>query len=153
MRAFAESRYVVSSIRRLLMLGLAVAAAMPVAPLNAAPRIHKCETGGKVTYQSDPCPSAQAQRRPTVQELNAKRRERDPSALAGPERSSGQSPAASGPRAERAQNRVQYRCDGRVYCSQMTSCAEAKYFLKHCPGVKMDGDGDGIPCESQWCGG
>ena len=44
-----------------------------------------------------------------------------------------------------------FRCDGRQYCSQMTSCAEATYFLEHCPGVKMDGDHDGIPCESQWC--
>lgn len=43
------------------------------------------------------------------------------------------------------------RCDGRQYCSQMSSCAEAKFFLKHCPGVQMDGDGDGIPCEQQWC--
>ena len=45
----------------------------------------------------------------------------------------------------------QFRCDGRSYCSQMTSCAEAKYFLMHCPNVKMDGDHDGIPCERQWC--
>ena len=44
-----------------------------------------------------------------------------------------------------------FRCDGRTYCSQMTSCAEAKYFLNNCPGTKMDGDHDGIPCESQWC--
>lgn len=44
-----------------------------------------------------------------------------------------------------------FRCDGRQYCSQMTSCAEAKYFLEHCSGVRMDGDHDGIPCESQWC--
>lgn len=47
---------------------------------------------------------------------------------------------------------VSFTCDGRIYCSQMTSCAEATYFLRHCPGVKMDGDGDGIPCERQWCG-
>ncbi|WP_396957617.1 excalibur calcium-binding domain-containing protein [Nitrosomonas sp.] len=33
----------------------------------------------------------------------------------------------------------------------MTSCVEATYFLKNCPSTKMDGDGDGIPCESQWC--
>jgi len=45
------------------------------------------------------------------------------------------------------------RCDGRVYCSQMTSCAEAKFFLKNCPGVQMDGDNDGTPCEQQWCTG
>ena len=45
----------------------------------------------------------------------------------------------------------QYKCDGRTHCSHMTSCAEAKYFLQNCPGVKMDGDHDGIPCEKQWC--
>jgi Excalibur calcium-binding domain len=45
-----------------------------------------------------------------------------------------------------------YQCDGRVYCSQMTSCEEAEFFLANCPGVKMDGGGDGVPCEKQWCG-
>jgi predicted negative regulator of RcsB-dependent stress response len=44
-----------------------------------------------------------------------------------------------------------FACDGRTHCSQMTSCAEATYFLKNCPGVKMDGDNDGVPCEQQWC--
>jgi len=44
-----------------------------------------------------------------------------------------------------------FRCDGRKYCSQMTSCKEAKYFLQNCPGVKMDGNHDGVPCEQQWC--
>ncbi|WP_095054962.1 excalibur calcium-binding domain-containing protein [Pseudomonas sp. Irchel s3b2] len=44
-----------------------------------------------------------------------------------------------------------FKCDGRKYCSQMTSCAEAKNFLQNCPGMKMDGDNDAIPCESQWC--
>lgn len=44
-----------------------------------------------------------------------------------------------------------FRCDGRIYCSQMTSCAEAKYFLDHCPGTRMDGNNDGVPCEKQWC--
>ena len=44
-----------------------------------------------------------------------------------------------------------FRCDGRRYCTQMTSCQEAKYFLANCPGVKMDGNGDGVPCEMQWC--
>ena len=47
---------------------------------------------------------------------------------------------------------VQYRCDGRTRCSQMTSCDEAKFFLRTCPGTQMDGDSDGIPCEQQWCG-
>lgn len=44
-----------------------------------------------------------------------------------------------------------FSCDGRKYCSQMTSCAEATFFLKNCPGVQMDGDHDGVPCEQQWC--
>jgi endonuclease YncB( thermonuclease family) len=43
------------------------------------------------------------------------------------------------------------RCDGRTSCSQMSSCAEATWFLKNCPGVKMDGNNDGVPCERQWC--
>ena len=46
-----------------------------------------------------------------------------------------------------------YRCDGRQHCSQMGSCAEAKFFLKNCSGVMMDGDGDGVPCEQQLCTG
>lgn len=44
-----------------------------------------------------------------------------------------------------------FRCDGRIHCSQMTSCTEAKFFLRNCPNVKMDGNGDGVPCEQQWC--
>lgn len=46
-----------------------------------------------------------------------------------------------------------FACDGRRHCSQMTSCAEATFFLRHCPDTKMDGDNDGIPCEEQWCSG
>ncbi|RZL40426.1 MAG: cold-shock protein [Rubrivivax sp.] len=44
-----------------------------------------------------------------------------------------------------------FRCDGRRHCWQMTSCAEARYFLKNCPGVEMDGNHDGTPCEQKWC--
>jgi cold shock CspA family protein len=44
-----------------------------------------------------------------------------------------------------------YSCDGRTMCPQMTSCEEATYFIRHCPNTQMDGDGDGVPCESQWC--
>nr|WP_010633158.1 excalibur calcium-binding domain-containing protein [Aeromonas dhakensis] len=44
------------------------------------------------------------------------------------------------------------QCDGRQYCSQMTSCEEATWFLRNCPNTRMDGEGDGIPCERQWCG-
>ncbi|WP_331498316.1 excalibur calcium-binding domain-containing protein [Pseudomonas sp.] len=41
-----------------------------------------------------------------------------------------------------------FRCDGRQYCSQMTSRAEAEFFTRNCPNTKMDGDRDGIPCEN-----
>jgi cold shock CspA family protein len=44
-----------------------------------------------------------------------------------------------------------FGCDGRRHCSQMTSCKEATLFLKNCPGVEMDGNHDGVPCEQQWC--
>lgn len=44
-----------------------------------------------------------------------------------------------------------YRCDGRTRCPQMRSCAEATFFLQNCPGVTMDGNNDGVPCEQQWC--
>lgn len=44
-----------------------------------------------------------------------------------------------------------FKCDGRNMCSQMTSCREATLFLQNCPGTQMDGNGDGVPCEQQWC--
>lgn len=44
-----------------------------------------------------------------------------------------------------------FACDGRTQCSQMRSCDEANYFLRHCPGVQLDGNNDGEPCEQQWC--
>ncbi|MGH8175631.1 MAG: excalibur calcium-binding domain-containing protein [Steroidobacter sp.] len=44
-----------------------------------------------------------------------------------------------------------FTCDGRTHCSQMTSCAEATYFIRHCPNTQMDGNNDGVPCERQWC--
>ncbi|QDF66628.1 excalibur calcium-binding domain-containing protein [Shewanella sp. SNU WT4] len=45
-----------------------------------------------------------------------------------------------------------FSCDGRQYCTQMNSRAEAEYFVRNCPNTKMDGDDDGIPCErdSRW---
>jgi len=46
-----------------------------------------------------------------------------------------------------------FRCDGRTRCSQMTSCAEASFFLQNCPGVRLDGNRNGVPCEKQWCSG
>lgn len=44
-----------------------------------------------------------------------------------------------------------FQCAGKKHCSEMNSCDEAMYYLKNCPGTIMDGDGDGLPCEDQWC--
>lgn len=49
-------------------------------------------------------------------------------------------------------NNAAFQCSGKIYCSEMSSCAEAKFYLSNCPGTKMDGNNDGIPCEKQWCG-
>lgn len=49
---------------------------------------------------------------------------------------------------DQAQPETDFRCDGRQYCSQMTSRAEAEFFVRNCPNTKMDGDHDGIPCEN-----
>ncbi|WP_220183725.1 excalibur calcium-binding domain-containing protein [Marinobacterium marinum] len=45
-------------------------------------------------------------------------------------------------------SQTSFRCDGRQHCSQMTSRAEAEFFIRNCPNTKMDGDRDGIPCEN-----
>jgi hypothetical protein len=59
-------------------------------------------------------------------------------------------PASSVPILPRAAE--EFSCDGRTRCSQMRSCEEATWFINHCPGTKMDGDRDGVPCEEQHCG-
>jgi hypothetical protein len=44
-----------------------------------------------------------------------------------------------------------FTCDGRTQCRQMTSCEEAKYFVKNC-GMNSVVSGEGTPsCEKQWC--
>lgn len=60
------------------------------------------------------------------------------------------SPARLAPRSV-IESAPSYQCRGRTRCSQMTSCAEATWVLENCPGTRMDGDHDGVPCESQWC--
>ena len=39
-------------------------------------------------------------------------------------------------------------CGNKRYCSQMVSCAEAKFYFTHCGNKKLDKDGDGVPCEN-----
>ncbi|WP_457933751.1 cold shock domain-containing protein [Pseudoalteromonas sp. SCSIO 43210] len=45
-------------------------------------------------------------------------------------------------------NTQNFTCDGRQYCTEMRSREEAVFFINNCPNTKMDGDGDGKPCES-----
>ena len=44
-----------------------------------------------------------------------------------------------------------FTCDGRSACKQMTSCEEAKYFVKTCPGFNSGVFGEEASCEKQWC--
>jgi len=38
-------------------------------------------------------------------------------------------------------------CGNKKYCSEMRSCAEARYYLTQCGVGSLDGNGDGLPCE------
>ena len=40
-----------------------------------------------------------------------------------------------------------FSCGGKRYCREMTSCAEAKFYLTQCSVHSLDGDKDGVPCE------
>lgn len=142
-----------------LLMGLFIALCV-VIPAQAATPVHKCLINGTVTFQRDPCPSNRPRNDPTPERLNSERKARmdsaasaagagDPSgAVVG---AGGRAPAVHAPAPDPAPVQDRFRCDGRTYCSQMKSCAEAKYFLAHCPAVKMDGDRNGVPCERQWC--
>lgn len=128
-----------------LCLVTAAATLVMSAPAADAASMNKCVINGTVTYQQAPCPSTQPRKDPTLEELNAAekaRRAPAASAAAATRREAAPAPAAASSR---------FSCDGRTRCTQMRSCEEAKYFLDHCPGVQMDGDGDGVPCEQQWC--
>lgn len=49
-------------------------------------------------------------------------------------------------------NEGQFQCaPKKTSCSQMSSCSEAFFHQERCGATEMDGDGDGIPCERQWC--
>lgn len=154
--------------RRWLAMGaLLLAIGLPTAS-GAATTVHKCVSEGRVTYQNDPCPSGPVGKRPTVEELNAerlKRLQRQPAApvppaqtlpatanrpLAPEAQAPGRSDTLGRPRMP-GESGSPFTCDGRTHCSQMHSCAEAKFFLARCPGTQMDGNHDGIPCERQWC--
>lgn len=41
-----------------------------------------------------------------------------------------------------------FTCGSKVYCREMTSCEEARFYLDQCGVGRLDGDGDGMPCEA-----
>lgn len=135
------------SMRILFLSLLLVAVAAPWSGAEAG--IYKCSINGRIAYQDNPCPSGQQRQMPTVEQLNAARKKSTttPSGSPVPLPATESAPL---PLAKTSPKPV-FACDGRTYCSQMTSCSEAKFFLAKCPNTKMDGDRDGIPCEEQWC--
>ena len=42
-------------------------------------------------------------------------------------------------------------CEAKKYCSQMSSCKEALFYLEQCKLTELDKDGDGRPCEWGVC--
>jgi endonuclease YncB( thermonuclease family) len=40
------------------------------------------------------------------------------------------------------------QCGAKRYCQEMSSCAEARFYLNMCGLGRLDGDGDGVPCEN-----
>jgi hypothetical protein len=46
------------------------------------------------------------------------------------------------------QTQTSANCRSKRYCKQMANCAEAQYYLHQCGLTRLDGDGDGVPCES-----
>ena len=135
----------------------------------AAQTLHKCVQGGQVTYQQTPCPGTGPARSLERDRAEAESRHRETRPLApraaaaaasaapagrppATAPATGTPPTAAGTApASLPTAPSRWRCDGRRHCSQMSSCEEAKFFLANCPGVEMDGNHDGVPCEKQWC--
>nr|WP_235661078.1 excalibur calcium-binding domain-containing protein [Candidatus Hamiltonella defensa] len=42
---------------------------------------------------------------------------------------------------------AQWTCGAKRTCSQMTSCEEARFYLKQCGLSGLDRNQDGVPCE------
>ncbi len=40
-----------------------------------------------------------------------------------------------------------FTCGAKRFCGEMSSCAEAIFHLEQCGLERLDGDGDGVPCE------
>ena len=47
-----------------------------------------------------------------------------------------------------SKNAKDFRCGSKTKCSEMISCEEAMYYLEECGLTRLDGNGDGVPCET-----
>ena len=56
--------------------------------------------------------------------------------------------ASRGAEGSSGRDAAAFRCAGKQYCSEMKSCAEARFYLERCGLARIDGDGDGVPCSS-----
>ena len=57
-------------------------------------------------------------------------------------------PASSAASAPTAATSGGFTCAGKRYCREMTSCEEAKFYLTQCGVATLDGNRDGVPCET-----
>jgi hypothetical protein len=119
---------------------------------------HPAATGASEEGAAEPTPAPAANDRPWPASEAASRpasgEESRPAAEAETQPASAAEPQANSvPGAEPPEPPEAFTCQGKTRCSEMVSCEEATYYLIHCPGVQIDGDGDGVPCEQQWCGG
>jgi len=143
---------------RILVSTLALASLLLTTPAMGGNQLYKCNINGSLHFQQTPCPPSESKKPPATEAVDAEREKqlaRKKEYLAT-QQAQASSPVSLEP-VENARSEPSspqsssFKCDGRTYCSQMTSCAEAKYFLSNCPGAKMDGDKNGVPCERQWC--
>ena len=51
------------------------------------------------------------------------------------------------PKPERVPDQT-FSCRTKRKCGEMVSCEEARFYLEACGLMRLDGDGDGVPCES-----
>lgn len=51
------------------------------------------------------------------------------------------------PRSASANSGEPFSCSGKRFCRQMSSCAEAQFYLRQCGVGSLDGNSDGEPCE------
>ena len=59
--------------------------------------------------------------------------------------------AANTPVLASASRTASFTCGRKTYCREMASCAEARFYLQRCGLSRIDGDGDGVPCEQRHC--